>query len=280
MENKPRKSKAFIITFIIVMVLLFIGYLLFKNSGTSTTKSSTGLSKIFAPLLGTSKEKNLTPVENTGNGTGTGTNTGTINPNDGTTTGGINQGGLGDGSGSIGSDGLGSGSLNGGGGLNTSNLKPLPTPKTNTNITTTTNTSGTAAGQTTTLESTPTTPGVKESLCPINDPLSNYFTPEEKDLLAGYLRQFYLIAPTIRTADDILITNNEILENESFSGQLTSLIKDCNEQKADPAYTGRQEIKSNPYFPAGVGVSTYLPGQTPKTTDQTYSIFEKLLYIW
>jgi len=65
MENNPKKSKAFIITFILILLLLIAGYYLFSNRNTIfDTKGSTTLSKVFAPLLGTSKNKDLTVITN------------------------------------------------------------------------------------------------------------------------------------------------------------------------------------------------------------------------
>lgn len=63
MDNNPKKSKAFIITFIVVLLLLIGGYFLFKNGGVFGTKNST-ISKIFAPLLGSSKQKDATSINN------------------------------------------------------------------------------------------------------------------------------------------------------------------------------------------------------------------------
>ena len=69
MENNPKKSKAFIITFILILLLLLAGYYLFTNrSSIFDTKGSTSFSKIFSPLLGTSTGKNLTTID-TGNKT-------------------------------------------------------------------------------------------------------------------------------------------------------------------------------------------------------------------
>ncbi len=67
MENNPKKSKAFIITFILILLLLLVGYYLFTNRDKIfDTKGSTSISKIFAPLLGGSKDKNLTVINDQG----------------------------------------------------------------------------------------------------------------------------------------------------------------------------------------------------------------------
>ncbi len=73
MENNPKKSKAFIITFILILLLLMVGYYLFTNRNKIfDTKGSTSISKIFAPLLGGSKDKGLAVIDE--NKTDTSTN--------------------------------------------------------------------------------------------------------------------------------------------------------------------------------------------------------------
>lgn len=60
MENNPKKSKAFIITFILILLLLLGGYYLFKNRAKIfDAKGSTSVAKIFSPLLGSSKSKDV-----------------------------------------------------------------------------------------------------------------------------------------------------------------------------------------------------------------------------
>ena len=76
MENNPKKSKAFIITFILIMILLVAVYFLVKNrEQLFGTKGSISTSKIFSPLLGSSKDKNLKVIENPNSNTGTTTTT-------------------------------------------------------------------------------------------------------------------------------------------------------------------------------------------------------------
>ena len=55
MENKPKRSKALIITIILVLALLLIGYLLFKNAKNSS--SSNFFSRIFSSLSPSSNTK-------------------------------------------------------------------------------------------------------------------------------------------------------------------------------------------------------------------------------
>ena len=71
MDNNPKKSKAFIITFILLLLLLVVGYYLFTNRAKIfDAKGAMSISKIFSPLLGTSKSGSLKVIDGTG-GTGT-----------------------------------------------------------------------------------------------------------------------------------------------------------------------------------------------------------------
>ena len=59
-NNNPKKSKAFIIAFILILLLLLAGYYLFTNRATIfDTKGVVTMQKVFAPLLGSSKNKDL-----------------------------------------------------------------------------------------------------------------------------------------------------------------------------------------------------------------------------
>ena len=56
--NSHKRSRAFIITFIAVIILLIVGYfLLFKDGGVFSTKGTSSEQKSFFPLLGSSKKK-------------------------------------------------------------------------------------------------------------------------------------------------------------------------------------------------------------------------------
>ncbi len=55
---QPNKSRAFIITFVVVLVLLIAGYFLFFSPN-AVLKSGSLVGKKFSPLLGTPKEKEL-----------------------------------------------------------------------------------------------------------------------------------------------------------------------------------------------------------------------------
>ena len=65
-NNNPKKSKAFIIAFILILLLLLGGYYLFANRATIfDTKGVVTMQKIFAPLLGSSKNKDLNVIDTT-----------------------------------------------------------------------------------------------------------------------------------------------------------------------------------------------------------------------
>lgn len=63
MENNPKRSKAFIITFILILLLCLVGYYFYANRAKIfDAKGATSISKIFAPLLGSSKNNDLKVV--------------------------------------------------------------------------------------------------------------------------------------------------------------------------------------------------------------------------
>ena len=79
MENNPKKSKAFIIAFILILLLLLIGYYLFTNrTKIFDTKGATTFGKVFAPLLGTSKDKGVNVINTTGTDVTSGPITGIV----------------------------------------------------------------------------------------------------------------------------------------------------------------------------------------------------------
>jgi hypothetical protein len=307
------------------------GYFAFKNSSKLFGTKSGTVSKIFAPLLGTSKGKNVTDINTVDNGTGTGTNNinGDANQNP-SMGGGISSGGN---------------PVGGSGGGSQSPVTPtvvppfipLPTPST-----TTTGTGGTvckdANGNTIPcINNPPATitqcsdgvdndadqlmdiadPGCHSDfnennslsydssiddesrkkdnsqtavggMCP-DDPL--VFTEDEKAELAVLLRQYYLLAPSLRIEDDVTLLDYDNQTNEELVKQATTLISDCKAQKARPGYTGPKEVKDNPYYQSTSttvtstgtgtttttgGVVTCIPGYTlinGVSYNQTNSMF-------
>lgn len=74
------------------------------------------------------------------------------------------------------------------------------------------------------------------------------FTDIEKAKLADLLRKFYLIAPTMKTVDDIGLVYSEIIQQQNFSEQLDGLIKECYLETSDPRYTGPEVRFGNPWY--------------------------------
>ena len=398
MENNPKKSKALIITIIAVILLGIAVYFLFKNKNQifGTTSSPTGIGKVFAPLLGTSKPKNPNVIGNggatNGTGAGTGNNGGLITGGTGTGVGTGNNGGLITG-------GTGSGPINVGPANNTSGgfgsngeyspaLTPIPTPNNNLNnnnnsnpnapvvtftanpsslsstggssvltwtvanmqyspascvasggsgwtgskyfagtqkmsVTSTTDYTLTCSNSfgsnsaTTTITVGETTPPTEiTASCP-DDPL--LFTRTEHQKLVLLLKQFYLIAPTLKTDDDVTAVNSDMDKNKAIIDQATEFEKECQAEKGNPDYktdpdynpnyTGPTSIKCNPYYQEGTCANdnfdgSYLPSSltTPSPTSEwfaatymdptktqtydksakpeDYSKFEKMFYIW
>jgi hypothetical protein len=62
MENKPKKSKALIITIIVIILLLIVGYFVIKNRDIFGVKTSNGIAKIFAPLLPSENTNDLKTI--------------------------------------------------------------------------------------------------------------------------------------------------------------------------------------------------------------------------
>ena len=94
----------------------------------------------------------------------------------------------------------------------------------------------------------PVTPYVNECLLIDTHPLSEFFTPAEKSKLAELLRKFYLIAPNLKTEDDINIAYSEITQYNNFSDHLGVLIKQCYTETSDPSYTGPKTRYENPWY--------------------------------
>ncbi len=63
MENNPRKSKALIIAIIVIIFLLIVGFLVYKNRDNFGEKSGSTISKIFSPLVPSTNSKNLNSID-------------------------------------------------------------------------------------------------------------------------------------------------------------------------------------------------------------------------
>jgi hypothetical protein len=277
MERNPKKTKAFIITFIVVMVLLIGGYFLFKNSSQIFgTKNGTDGGKTFSPLLGSSDPKDLSAVDKDGVPIDTTSGQGGISDGAGETTSGstnssVSTNGV-TSTGALISSGIavGSGSGISNSGFITPPFKPLPSPTNAGTVTTSTNTNTPTNTPTTTGVITPTvtTPTTNPNTCITDDPL--VFTDAEKTELDALLRQYYLIAPNLKLDDDLALVDNDIITNQSLIDQANSLTNQCEIQKSSLGYTGPQTVKDNPYYSNSSG-SFYLP---------EFSQLEDLFNIW
>jgi hypothetical protein len=268
---RPRRSKAWIIVLIVVIILVAVAYSLFTNrEQIFGAKNAEKITKTFSPLLGSSKKPETVDPGNT---TGTNTNTEGVDetPTD-TTSGefgngdGFNTGdglGVGEGFGNTG----GSGTRNDQVGTNyTPPLSPLPTPGSGVG--------GSGGGTTIVTDPTPVPPirvnPPNPNFCP-EDPL--VFTDAEKEELATLLRQYYLIAPTIKTTDDLALVNNDISINQALLDQATTLTNQCTAQKSSFGYGGPQITKDNPYYddPTNTNTVPYI---------STFSQLEEIFKIW
>lgn len=292
MDNTtPRKSKALLITIIVVLLILVIGYLFYTQPaaifGTKSANNTNG--SIFAPLLGTSKKKDLATIDKQGSVTTTTTDSKGQNTTDG------KNGGFGvvngSGSGALGADdnGLGNTGAVGYGdtGLSPS-LNPIPTPGIDPN-TTNNNWNINGAGGGTPTDSTDgtinptngifcqdgkgktilcdpnsspnTTGGVVATICPEDDPLT--FTPTEQADIDKLVRQYYLISSGIKNEEEVALVLNDTHEQNTLLTQVNELIGDCKAQTANPHYTGPKIRKNNPFYSDPNNTTqTYLPGET------------------
>jgi hypothetical protein len=296
METQPRKSRAFLITFIVVIVLLIIAYVIFNHRSTPTNTQGTtdANGNPFTPLDNSNGQKDVTTVggsngSNTNNGSGTGatgTNGTGSSAGDGTggsnttagdsssNNGGFQVGGGADSGSGFGTSGNNTGGDSGfgnGGGFDGSGgfapvFNPIPTPGPNDN--TPSNGNNTPSGNPNTpdgnpggngTDNTPNNPQTNLALCP-DDPL--VFTDAEQAELDDLTQQYYLLASNLRSNNEISILTNEFAQDQALIKQANQLTAQCQAEKADPSYTGPQTVKDNPYY-AGFGseASSYLPGQ-------------------
>ncbi len=280
-DHNPKKSRALIITIVAVVVLVVAAYFIFKNGNQLFgTKNSENITKTFSPLLGSSKAKDLNALNNsqTTNNTSSTSTIGGQNSNsiaagnNSSASGSLNSGNL-NSSGSFGQSGTfgSTGSFANNNNFNaiTPQFNPIPPPGswglTNTG---TTGTGGTVGGG----PSGPPVPApAPTKICQIDDPL--VFTESEKKQLDDLLQQYYLIAPSLKTEDDVTLVDNDIISNQSLIDQATELTTQCLAQKADPGYTGPQTVKDNPYYsdPNTTPGAFYLPN---------FSDLEQAINIW
>lgn len=270
---RPKRSRAFIITFIIVLVLLIAGYFLVVKRGVLKNNSST-TGKTFTPLLGTPKEKDVITGDNIDvdiptpqvNNDPTGSGAGSQTPGDtGTTGSGVNtntpvvnlpttnrprytppnlsfptpntipynttdtanlaqceDGRDNDGDGFV--DAKDKDCHFDGNAQNTNSY----VPKDNTEL-------GTGTPGTTTSG----TPG--KNSCDV-DQIPLKFTPEEQARLNELTREFYRLASSLKTENDIVA---EIASKEGYLDTIEnakSLTLQCRAQTSTPAYLQNEGV--------------------------------------
>ena len=259
MENNPKKSKALIITIISIIVLVVVAYLLFKNSDKLFGTKNQSITKLFSPLLGTPKQKTVDTVDKTNTETeNTDQNTNTKNNTQNNGGSDINQVPGGD----VG------GTVNKKSGI-TAPFNPIPTPG-----------EGISVGNEPIVRTgggpkpTPTPEPKKDEspkVCPIDEELE--YTDAEKDELADLLRQYYLIAPELKTADEVAMINADIKRNQDLIDHADTLTLQCKDQKRDVKYTGPKATKNKPYYgDFNIKPDFYAPSQ--------YQDLEYQLNIW
>ncbi len=232
MENNPKKSKALIITIIAIVVLVVVAYLLFKNSDKLFGTKNQSLTKLFSPLLGTPKQKTVDTVEKTVDETETEEES-SINDTPSGSGSDINE--------VVGGDV--SGPINKKSGI-TAPFNPIPTPGEGIS-----SGSSPIVGTTGGIKPTPTTEPTKNEdpkVCPIDEELE--YTDAEKDELAELLRQYYLIAPELKTADEVAMINGDIKRSQDLIDRADTLTLQCKEQKVNIKYEGPKATKNNPYY--------------------------------
>jgi hypothetical protein len=88
------------------------------------------------------------------------------------------------------------------------------------------------------------------------------FTDTEKAKLAELLRKYYLIAPTLKTEDDIYITYRELDSYENLIETVGELTNQCYEQTSLASYTGPKTRYGNPWY-KGDDRGSYVPITIP-----------------
>ncbi len=100
----------------------------------------------------------------------------------------------------------------------------------------------------------PTTPFINKCVAIDFNPLTDYLTDANKAKLAELTRKFYLIAPTLKTENDITVAYNELAQYNNLSDHLDTLINECYDQGIDrtgvvnPSYKGPTIRFGNPWY--------------------------------
>ncbi len=94
---------------------------------------------------------------------------------------------------------------------------------------------------------------IKENICLAVQQNPLVFTDQEKSELAELLRKFYLLAPNLKTEDDISIVYDEIERYKQFIGELTTLTNQCYQQTGNPKWVSAPVWKPQGEFLQGAG---------------------------
>ena len=141
-----------------------------------------------------------------------------------------------------------------------------------------------------------------KGVCPANAPL--VFTDEEQKQLDILSRKFYLLAPTIKTEDDVNLSSAEIIQQQNLLDHVKGLTKECyletnannlytsfcsinptycdnvNDKFAVPAFTGDTTRFGNPWY-LKTTRGFYMTGATGDNNNNTdYNNFELMFNIW
>lgn len=223
MDRRKKKSRALIITFIVMFIILFVFYLLVIKNDPLGTRGTQINDKDFQSQEPGTKNGDLDTIDNTDNG-----NTTNLDNNDGQVI-----------SGNIIDD-------DNGGDINTSQdpedpnydiydpqdpkLSPIPRPDIEDRPTPNVSTPRT----TTTTIFTPPTPETTKQ-CNFDD-YKLKFTDAEQEELDKLLREFYKIASSIKTEDDINAENEAKLSYIGLVDEARDLTTQCYEQTNSPTY--------------------------------------------
>jgi hypothetical protein len=269
MENNNKKSKAFIITFVIVLIVLGGLYLLYQNKETVLgTKGASTMEKVFSPLLGSSKNKDLNVVENPESNKNISTSEGEGDQNSNNTE--ISKEGNGndpsniedanfDGKYSLPkpSAGFGSSSFNSnsiwGNNNNNNNSRNGDSDSRN--------------GYNSDSGSDRDSNGYGKSDYDLNyknedDDYGNelsrnacygqaplVFTEDEIKMLDEHLKRYYAISPTLKSESSISNIKEDSSSKKALVSRVNMITSICEEQTSDPNFTGPKEVLANPYWP-------------------------------
>lgn len=255
MARNKRKSKALLITFFVMIILLFLFYILAVKNNPTNTKGTSSENRGFFSLFSGSKDKNLDTIDNTANDQVNGdTNTGDIAGSNSDTNN-NNQGGTNIGDITPGSTtpGINTGDITPG---YNPKLFPLPRPDV-------------IDPNDINLPPVDTTPN--PDLSPLPEPdvdntkqcnLDDYklkFTDAEQAELDKLLRDFYRIAVSIKTEEDIDIEHEAAQSYRELVDEAKDLTNQCYEETSNPSYTKNidytQSISQTDSTPDGIWIS-------------------------